>query len=254
MSPVTARTPLGAATTVRKWFLDANVGTTSAPEWTGVFGITNFKPNLAPTWKDTSDFDSQGDMSSTATARAWGCDVKVERKTQDSDPTTYDPGQEALRARAEELGLLNSIEIRYYEMEPGGPRVEAYQGTVGVEWSPDGGAMSDTDGVSIKLIGQGRRTIITHPDTVATVPVVYSFTPITGPAAGGTLVTIKGTGFTGTIAVTGVKFGATNATSWAVVDDDTIVAVAPAHAAGAVAIVVTNGTGPSTTGPNYTYV
>jgi len=254
MSPATTKVQLGAATTVRKWYLDVNTGTTDAPEWTGVFGVTNFKPNLAPTWKDTSDFDSEGDMSSTATARAWGADLKVERKSTASDPTTYDPGQEALRLRAEELGLLNSVEVRFYEMEPGGPRVEAYQGTAGVEWSPDGGAMSDTDAVSVKLIGQGRRTLITHPDTVASVPVIYSFTPITGPAAGGTLVTVHGSGFTGTLAVTGVKFATTSATSWSVVDDDTIVAVAPAHAAGAVAIVVTNGTGPSTTGPNYTYV
>ena len=235
-------------------YLDVNTGTTDAPTWTGVFGVTSFKPNLAPTWKDTSDFDSAGDMSSTATARTWGCDFQVERKSTASDPTTYDPGQEALRLRAENIGLLNSIEVRFYEMEPGGPRVEAYQGTVGVEWSPDGGAMSDTDAVSIKLIGQGRRTLITHPDTVASVPVIYSFTPITGPAAGGTLVTVKGSGFTGTVPVTGVKFATTSATSWSVVDDDTIVATAPAHVAGAVAIVVTNATGPSTTGPNYTYV
>ena len=252
--PATTKVQLGAATTVRKWYLDINVGTTAAPTWVGVFGVTNFKPNLAPTWKDTSDFDSEGDMSSTATARAWGADLKVERKSTASDPTTYDPGQEALRLRAEELGLLNSIGVRFYEMEPGGPRVEAYQGTAGVEWSPDGGAMSDTDAVSVKLIGQGRRTIITHPDTVASVPAIYSFTPITGPAAGGTLVTVRGSGFTGTVAVTGVKFGATSATSWSVVDDDTIVATAPAHVAGAVAIVVTNATGPSTTGPTYLYV
>jgi len=252
--PATTKVQLGAATTVRKWYLDVNTGTTDAPVWTGVFGVTSFKPNLAPTWKDTSDFDSGGDMSSTATARAWGCDFKLERKSQASDPTTYDPGQEALRLKAEELGLLNSIEVRFYEMEPGGPRVEAYQGTAGVEWSPDGGAMSDTDAVSVKLIGQGRRTLITHPDTVASVPAIYSFAPITGPAAGGTLVTVRGSGFTGTVATTGVKFGATNATSWNVVDDDTIVATAPAHVAGAVAIVVTNGTGPSTTGPTYLYV
>ena len=252
--PATTKVQLGAATTVRKWYLDVNTGTTDAPTWIGVFGVTSFKPNLAPTWKDTSDFDSGGDMSSTATARAWGCDFKVERKSTSSDPTTYDPGQEALRLKAENIGLLNSVEVRFYEMEPGGPRVEAYQGTAGVEWSPDGGAMSDTDGVSIKLIGQGKRTIITHPDTVASVPVIYSFTPITGPAAGGTLVTIKGTGFTGTVLVTGVKFATTSATSWSVVDDDTIVATAPAHAAGAVAVVVTNATGPSTTGPTYLYV
>jgi len=252
--PATTRVPLGAATTVRKWQIDVNVGTTVAPSWTGVFGITTFKPNLAPTWKDTSDFDSGGDMSSTATARSWGCELKVQRKSNTSDPTTYDPGQEVLRLLAEQLGVLNSVQVRFYEMEPGGPRVEAYTGTVGVEWSPDGGAMEDTDGVSIKLVGQGKRTIITHPATVAVVPVVFSFTPITGPAAGGTLVTVRGSGFTGTIAVTGVKFATTSATSWNVVDDDTIVALAPAHVAGAVAIVVTNATGPSTTGPTYLYV
>ena len=252
--PATTRVPLGAATTVRKWQLDVNVGTTAAPSWTGVFGITNFKPNLALTWKDTSDLDSGGDMSSAGTARTWGVDLKVERKTNASDPTTYDPGQEVLRLLAENLGVLNSTQVRFYEMEPGGPRVEAYQGTCGVEWSPDGGAYSDTDSVSIKLVGQGHRTIIAHPDTVASVPVIYSFDPITGPAAGGTLVTVHGSGFTGTIAVTGVKFATTSATSWNVVDDDTIVAIAPAHVAGAVAIVVTNATGPSTTGPTYLYV
>lgn len=252
--PATTKVQLGAATTVRKWYLDVNTGTTSAPVWTGVFGITKFQPSLKPTWTDTSDFDSGGDMSSTATARAWGAVFGIDRKSTASDPTAYDPGQEALRLKAEEIGLLNSIEVRFYEMEPGGPRIEAYQGTAGVEWSPDGGAMTAIDAVSVTLTGQGRRTIITHPDTVASVPVIYSFTPITGPAAGGTLVEVSGTGFTGTVATTGVKVGGVNATSWVVVNDDTIVVTTPAHAAGAVPIVVTNATGPSTTGGGYTYV
>jgi len=250
----TTKVQLGAATTVRKWYLDVNTGTDAAPVWIGVFGVTKFQPALKPTMVDTSDFDSGGDMSSTVTARAWSAVFGVERKSLASDPTSYDPGQEALRLKAENIGLLNSIGVRYYEMEPGGPRIEAYQGTAAVEWSPDGGAMSATDGVTVTLTGQGRRTLITHPDTVASVPVIYSFTPITGPAAGGTLVEISGTGFTGTVITTGVKFGATSATSWVVINDDTIVATAPAHVAGAVSIVVTNATGPSTTGGSFTYV
>ena len=252
--PATTKVQLGAATTVRKWYLDVNTGTAAAPIWTGVFGITDFKPSLSPTWKDTSDFDSGGDMSSTATARQWGVEFKVMRKSQASDPTTYDAGQEALRLLAENIGLTNSVQIRWYEMEPGGPRAESYMGTVGVEWSPDGGPMDATDAVSVKLMGQGARTKPVHPATVAVVPVVYSFTPVTGPIAGGTSVTVRGSGFTGTIAVTGVKFGTTSATNWSVVDDDTLVATAPAHAAGAVAIVVTNATGPSTTGPTFLFV
>ena len=252
--PSIARTPLGAATNVRKWYLDVNTGTVASPNWVGVFGVTDFKPNLAPVWKESSDFDSSGNKAQSATAREWGVEFKLLRKSNSSVPTIYDPGQEALRARAEILGTGNDIQIRYYEMESGGPRVEAYQGIVGVEWAPEGGAMDELDSVSVKLMGQGARTAITHPDTVAAVPVIYSFTPVTGPAAGGTSVIIKGTGFTGTVATTGVKFLGTNATNWSVVDDNTIVATAPAHAAGAGTIVVTNATGASTTGPNYTYV
>ena len=246
----TTKTPLGAATTVRKWYLDVNTGTTAQPVWTGVFGITKFQPALKPTWVDTSDFDSNGDMSSRATARSWSLVFGVERKSQASDPTQYDPGQEALRSIAENVGVSNSVQVRWYEMEPNGPRIEAYQGTCGVEWSPDGGAMSATDAVTVTLNGQGARTIITHPATVASVPVIYSANPTTGTVSGGTLVTIKGDYFTGT---TSVKFGTVAATSYTVVDDHTIVATSPAVAASSVAIVVTNATGPSTTGPNYTF-
>lgn len=248
--PATTKVQLGAATTVRKWYLDVNTGTTSAPVWTGVFGITKFQPALKPTLVDTSDFDSGGDMSSTVTARQWSVVFGIERKSQSSVPTSYDPGQEFLRNLAENIGLSNSVQVRWYEMEPGGPRVEAYQGTVSVEWSPDGGAMSAADSVTVTLTGQGKRTIITHPDTVATVPTVYTLSPATGPAAGGTLVTIKGASFAGT---TGVKFGAATA-SFTLVDPNTIVANSPAVAAGSVAVVVTNATGPSTGGPTYLYV
>ena len=247
----TVKVPLGATTTVRKWYLDVNTGTTTSPVWVGVFGITKFQPSLKPTWVDTSDFDSSGDMSSTATARAWGAVFGIDRKSQASTPTAYDPGQEFLRLKAENIGLLNSVQVRFYEMEPGGPRIEAYMGTAGVEWSPDGGAMSAIDAVTVTLTGQGKRTIITHPDTVASVPVLYSFTPITGPAAGGTLVTITGSGFTGT---TGIKFGTIAAPSYTVLSDNTIVVVTPAVVASTVTVVVTNATGPSTTGGSFTFV
>lgn len=86
-------------------------------------------------------------------------------------------------------------------------------------------------------------------------PTVLSLSDITGPAAGGEIVTITGTSFIG---VTGVTFGGTAATDYEVVDANHIVAVAPAHAAGAIAVVVTNATGSSSSTPTsantYTYV
>jgi hypothetical protein len=61
----------------------------------------------------------------------------------------------------------------------------------------------------------------------------------------GNQVTITGNGFTGTVATTGVKFGATNATSWTVVSDSLIVAIMPTGTAGAANVTVTNANGTS---------
>lgn len=56
-------------------------------------------------------------------------------------------------------------------------------------------------------------------------PVITSLAPISGPAAGGTIVTLTGTGFTGAIAV---GFGPTDASALSVISDTTMVAVSPA--------------------------
>ena len=79
--------------------------------------------------------------------------------------------------------------------------------------------------------------------TPNTEPDVDSVSPASGPADGGTAVTISGTGFAAGATVT---FGGT-AASATVVGSTTINAVAPAHASGAVNIVVTNPDGQSST-------
>ncbi len=68
-------------------------------------------------------------------------------------------------------------------------------------------------------------------------PTVTSIAPNTGLAAGGTSVTITGTGF---VAGATVKLGGTAATNVNVVSSTSITATTPAHAAGAVSVVVTN--------------
>ena len=60
--------------------------------------------------------------------------------------------------------------------------------------------------------------------------------PASGPSSGGTIVTINGSGFTG---ATGVRFGANPASSFRVVDDSSIQAVAPAGS-GTVDVVVSS--------------
>jgi uncharacterized protein (TIGR03437 family) len=60
--------------------------------------------------------------------------------------------------------------------------------------------------------------------TYVSLPVFTSISPSSGPIAGGTKVTITGSGFTGSTVVT---FAGTNATSFTVVNDTTITAITP---------------------------
>ncbi len=86
----------------------------------------------------------------------------------------------------------------------------------------------------------------------STAPTISSVTPNNGLASGGTAVTIAGTNFVSGATVT---FGGTAATNVIVVGATQITATTPAHAAGAVNVVVTNPdtqTGTQTNG--YTYV
>ena len=84
-------------------------------------------------------------------------------------------------------------------------------------------------------------------------PTISSVSPTSGPIVGGTSVTITGAGFTD---VTAVKFGSTNATSFAVNSSTQITAVSPAGSAGATDITITIPNGTSTTNINdkFTYV
>jgi len=76
----------------------------------------------------------------------------------------------------------------------------------------------------------------------AAVPSLISVTPTSGNTAGGTVVTITGTGLSG---ATAVNFDGIAAASFAVGSSTVLTAVTPAHAAGAAAVTVTTpgGTG-----------
>jgi len=90
--------------------------------------------------------------------------------------------------------------------------------------------------------------------TFVAAPAITSISPTSGTTAGGTTVTINGTGFTG---ATKVSFGGAGAaTSFTVVSSTKITAVSPAAAAGEHGISVTTpaGTSASVAADNYTFV
>jgi RHS repeat-associated protein len=84
---------------------------------------------------------------------------------------------------------------------------------------------------------------LTAASESAPTPDVTGVSPATGPTAGGTTVTIKGSGFTEATAVT---FGGIAATNVDVLSDTKLTAAAPAGAAGAVDVEVSGPAGTST--------
>jgi hypothetical protein len=82
-------------------------------------------------------------------------------------------------------------------------------------------------------------------------PVVESIAPASGPQAGGTPVSLLGEGLIGS---TGVTFAGTAGTAFAVVNDSQVNVTTPAHAAGAVTVVLANPRGAVTKPSGFTYV
>jgi IPT/TIG domain len=228
----------------RKFRCDVTTDLTLAGGWLQLNGIFDFKPLVSPKTIDTSAYDTNGWDSNTVISNGWAVTADCWRRTTAG---VYDPGQELLRACVGQSGVGAEAGVRWYDKN-GGP--ESFQGTALVAWSRSKTGVADGDAASVAMTGDGVLYPIANPGVAAAVPVITSALP-SAIAVGG-VVTITGSGFTGTVVTSGVKFGASNATSWSVVSDNVIVAVMPSGSAGAGNIVVTNAVGPSTPAFAYT--
>ena len=98
--------------------------------------------------------------------------------------------------------------------------------------------------------GNGDDVVLTQ--AVATTPMVTGISPSSGPATGGTSVTITGTGFTG---ATVVDFGTTPATDVTVVNNTTITANCPAgNGVANVTVTTPTGTSAISDADQFTYI
>ena len=94
----------------------------------------------------------------------------------------------------------------------------------------------------------GGNAVLTGGFTFGTATLsINSVSPISGPAAGGTTVTISGSNFQSGVSVT---FGGLGATSVSLTNSSTLVAVTPVHSSGSVTVTVTNSSGTSATLPS----
>lgn len=237
--------------------LDINTVADPGTGYAQLLGIeeAKFIPDLETTPDRT--YDDRGAMREEVIGSSWRIEGKL-KNSLNAAGTSRNVVHVFLRDKFLELLLLTKAAaqcefgIRWYHID--GIANEAYEGPVFVKaWPQDGGQGQDT--ISFVLMGQGLVTRITNPAS-SQLPNVSGLSPSGGAAAGGTLVNIYGDHFTGVTGAAGVKFGANNATSYTLVHDGHIVAVAPAHAAGMVQTIVTTPAGASTdvAADDYTYV
>ncbi len=126
------------------------------------------------------------------------------------------------------------------------------QRLVGMSFTPGSGSLTVTGPPNSKIAPPGyymlflinengvpsvARFVLLNGSAANPAPTVTSISPSTGPAAGGTSVTITGTGF---LPGATVSLGGTPATGVTVVSSTSMTATAPAHAAGTVNVVVSN--------------
>jgi IPT/TIG domain-containing protein len=139
----------------------------------------------------------------------------------------------------------------------GGYHTTTYSAWVGVNWdftaavisyialsaAPTVNAtFSAFDAYGNQVYNQSNNAYLALASGFIPVPRVTAVSPTSGPAAGGTKVTIAGTGFTG---ATGVTFGGTAAGSFTLNSSTSITVVSPAASAGTVDVTVANGGGTS---------
>ncbi|GII63542.1 hypothetical protein Skr01_36270 [Sphaerisporangium krabiense] len=148
----------------KDWALEINTGTSGAPVWTPVKGLTTLKEAIASTMEDDSDFDSGGWGSDQVTQRKWSLECEGRRKRDASNLVTFvpDPGQQAILNAGNLVGIGSNVEIRYYRKD-GAP--DAWQGFVTVDYGGGGGAVTALEPFNFKLGGQGARTQLDpYPD------------------------------------------------------------------------------------------
>ena len=119
----------------------------------------------------------------------------------------------------------------------------------GDTWTVTAPAGSGTVPVVVTL--NGGRTAAAGSFTYVGAPVITGITPSSGPAAGGTSVTLSGAALTG---ATSVTFDGTAASSFTVIDDTTITATTPANTPGPADVAVTTGGGTTTSTGAFTFI
>lgn len=201
----------------------------NAPDITAL----NATPSSKPRTRDT--YAAKGQSNPSKYARDWAISVNVEIVRDNAKQ--YQGYLQYMLDKALLLKEDNKLQLRIFDVLGS---AFALQGTVDIELNRPNTGSDDAGWWGFAMNSIGGLTSIPNPVGALAVPAISQVYPATG--ATGDAVFLHGANFTG---ATAVKFGATNATGFTVVDDRHIRAIVPAGSAGAANLTVTTPNGTS---------
>lgn len=145
-----------------RYGVQVNTGTTQAPVWTFINGLTNFEPKFDPKLEDDSDISSNGWESQAVAGNAFSVDFEGLVKGADAGSTfTADPGMQRLVAASQETGSDAHVHVRYWRTDE---LDEAFEFRAAVKASLKGGKPNELQKFSGNLTGRGKPTAIEKPE------------------------------------------------------------------------------------------
>lgn len=253
-----ATTPTDRVTSLaRSHRIDIDTATYPAVGYVQLYGIEDLKLVEEVRVEEDEMYTDAGAARETNTGYSWRLEGKLAYSTNLAG-TSLDTVHSFLRTKFKlhRSARIETAEfgVRFYNRD-GLDDGTGHEGRCYVKtWTMPGGKGGDR--IDIVLQGQGALADIANP-VGSLLPTVTGLTPATGDEAGGEVIQIFGQHFmpNGVDDVSAIVFGADAAPDWVVISDGLIVATAPAHAAGTVAVRVTTDAGQSadTAADNYIY-
>lgn len=160
-APTIAPTPQLA----KKWIIAVRDAGTSDP-FVKVRALTQVQMTINYTEQDQTTYDDgMWSGGQFVTQLAWVVTGTAMRKTYAPDadtPGVEDDGQRTIREAAVPVGdeQPKQLDVQVYDRFGG---AEAYEGTVTVQWAPQGGSPTDLETAQFTLTGVGARRDITNP-------------------------------------------------------------------------------------------
>ena len=217
-----------------------DVSSDGGTTWLRLPSRVDNNPAITPNKVDSTDTDTSGFTSSEITLQSGVLTVKYNSLINGGVPN---PAHELVEACVAQFADAARLNVRYYDLEPGGTR--GYQALAIVEVAYANTGVADLRTVQVTFTFDGTITKmttgqITTAQNNSALPVITSASQ-SGTGVG-SAVKLVGSNFTG---ATAAKFGATSGTALTVVSDSVIVVNVPTGGTGAQTLTVVTPAGTS---------